>query len=83
LFRRHARSVFEKLQSTNLAPIVPGTIDIHADVDLSYEIVPIEARPVSIYSAYRNLSFPRAIKLQKLGHGFTRIAADKFKFTKA
>src|SRR5262249_8457578 len=25
---------FEKLQSTNLAPIVPGTIDFHADVDL-------------------------------------------------
>jgi len=36
---------FEKLQSTNLAPIVPGTIDIHADVDLSYEIVPLEVRP--------------------------------------
>jgi len=34
---------FEKLQSTNLAPIVPGTIDVHADVNLSYEIVPIEA----------------------------------------
>lgn len=36
---------FEKLQSTNLAPIVPGTIDVHADVDLSYEIVPVEAHP--------------------------------------
>lgn len=36
---------FEKLQSTNLAPIVPGTIDVHADVDLSYEIVSIEAHP--------------------------------------
>ena len=36
---------FEKLQSTNLAPIVSGTIDVHADVDLSYEIVPIEAHP--------------------------------------
>jgi hypothetical protein len=36
---------FEKLQSTNLAPIVLGTIDIHADVDLSYEIVPIEPHP--------------------------------------
>ena len=36
---------FERLQSTNLAPIVPGTVDVHADVDLSYEIVPIEAHP--------------------------------------
>ena len=34
---------FEKLQSANLAPIIPGTIDVHADVDLSYEIVPLEA----------------------------------------
>jgi uncharacterized protein YggE len=33
---------FERLQSTNLAPIVPGTIDVHAEVDLSYEIVPVE-----------------------------------------
>jgi len=31
---------FEKLQSTNLAPISPGTIDVHADVDLTYEITP-------------------------------------------
>jgi uncharacterized protein YggE len=36
---------FEKLQATNLAPIVPGTIDVHADVDLSYEITPIESHP--------------------------------------
>jgi uncharacterized protein len=28
---------FEKLQSTNLTPISPGTIDVHADVDLTYE----------------------------------------------
>lgn len=31
---------FEKLQSTNLAPISPGTIDVHADVDLVYEVTP-------------------------------------------
>jgi uncharacterized protein YggE len=30
---------FEKLQSTNLTPISPGTIDVHADVDLTYEAV--------------------------------------------
>ncbi|MGH9510970.1 MAG: SIMPL domain-containing protein [Terriglobales bacterium] len=32
---------FEKLQSTNLAPISAGTIDVHADVDLTYEAVPV------------------------------------------
>lgn len=31
---------FEKLQSTNLAPISPGTIDVHADVNLVYEVTP-------------------------------------------
>jgi uncharacterized protein YggE len=31
---------FEKLQSTNLAPISPGMIDVHADVDLTYEVTP-------------------------------------------
>ena len=45
---------FEKLQSTNLAPIVPGTINVHADVDLSYEIVPIEAHPC------KNIPRPRS-----------------------
>ena len=30
---------FERLRSTNLAPISPGTIDVHADVNLTYEIV--------------------------------------------
>jgi uncharacterized protein len=29
---------FAKLRSTNLTPISPGTIDVHADVDLTYEI---------------------------------------------
>lgn len=29
---------FEKLRSANLAPISPGTIDVHADVNLTYEI---------------------------------------------
>lgn len=38
---------FEKLQSTNLAPISPGTIDVHADVDLTYEAVPAERRPAT------------------------------------
>jgi len=35
---------FEKLQSTNLAPISPGTIDVHADVDLTYEVAPAAER---------------------------------------
>lgn len=38
---------FEKLQSTNLAPISPGTIDVHADVDLTYEAVPAERTPAT------------------------------------
>lgn len=29
---------FERLQSANLEPISPGMIDVHADVDLTYEI---------------------------------------------
>jgi uncharacterized protein len=36
---------FEKLQSTNLAPISPGMIDVHADVDLTYEVTPAPQRP--------------------------------------
>jgi uncharacterized protein YggE len=36
---------FEKLQSTNLAPISAGTIDVHADVDLTYEVAPAAERP--------------------------------------
>ena len=36
---------FEKLQSTNLTPISPGTIDVHADVDLTYEAVPTAQIP--------------------------------------
>lgn len=35
---------FEKLQSTNLAPISPGTINVHAHVDLTYEITPTPER---------------------------------------
>jgi hypothetical protein len=35
---------FEKLQSTNLAPISAGTIDVHADVDLTYELLSAAAR---------------------------------------
>ncbi len=31
---------FEKIQSTSLAPISAGTIDAHADVDLTYELLP-------------------------------------------
>jgi uncharacterized protein YggE len=30
---------FEKLQSTAVSPISPGTIDVHADVNVTYEIV--------------------------------------------
>jgi hypothetical protein len=37
---------FAKLQSTNLEPISPGTIDVHADVDLTYQAVPAAERPV-------------------------------------
>jgi uncharacterized protein len=38
------RSVsFEKLQSANLTPISPGTIDVHADVELTYEIAALDA----------------------------------------
>jgi uncharacterized protein YggE len=33
---------FEKLQSTNLSPISAGTINAHADVDLTYELLPAE-----------------------------------------
>jgi uncharacterized protein YggE len=36
---------FEKLQSTNLAPISPGAIDVHADVDITYEIAPAADQP--------------------------------------
>jgi uncharacterized protein YggE len=46
---------FEKLQSTNLAPISPGTIDVHADVDLVYEVTPAAERP-----AVRVPSTPRS-----------------------
>ncbi len=39
---------FDKLQSTNLTPISPGTINVHADVDLTYEAVPAtEPTPAS------------------------------------
>lgn len=34
---------FEKLQSTSISPISPGTIDVHADVNLTYEIVPTDS----------------------------------------
>lgn len=36
---------FEKLRSANLAPISPGTIDVHADLNLTYEIVQPAERP--------------------------------------
>jgi uncharacterized protein len=29
---------FDKLQSTSLAPISPGAIDVHADLDITYEV---------------------------------------------
>ena len=35
---------FENLQSTNLAPISAGTIDVHADVELTFELLPISQR---------------------------------------
>jgi hypothetical protein len=35
---------FEKLQSTNLSPISAGAINAHADVDLTYELVPAVER---------------------------------------
>lgn len=36
---------FEKLQSSNLSPITPGMMDFHAEVDVTYEAVPIPAKP--------------------------------------
>jgi uncharacterized protein YggE len=46
---------FENLESTNLAPISPGTIDVHADVDLTYEVTqgaehPCENTPSALLS---------------------------------
>ena len=35
---------FEKLQSTSVAPISPGTIDVHADVDITYEVTSTTTR---------------------------------------
>jgi uncharacterized protein YggE len=35
---------FEKLQSTTLTPVSPGNIDVHAEVDLTYEIAPAASR---------------------------------------
>jgi hypothetical protein len=35
---------FENIQSTALAPISPGTIDAHADVDLTWDAAPIDRR---------------------------------------
>jgi uncharacterized protein len=34
---------FERLQSATLTPISPGTIEVHADVELTYEIAPAGA----------------------------------------
>ena len=46
---------FENLQSTNLAPISAGTIDVHADVELTYEVAPVAERPgVKVPSAPRS-----------------------------
>jgi uncharacterized protein YggE len=47
---------FEKLRSTNLAPISPGTIDVHADVDLTYKIAqpadpPCQKTPSGLHPA--------------------------------
>jgi hypothetical protein len=35
---------FENLQSTNLAPVAVGAIDVHADVELTYELVSVAER---------------------------------------
>ena len=35
---------FENLQSTNLAPVAVGAIDVHADVELTYELAPVAER---------------------------------------
>jgi uncharacterized protein len=35
---------FENLQSTNLAPVAVGAIDVHGDVELTYELAPIADR---------------------------------------
>lgn len=36
---------FDKLQSTSVAPISPGAIDVHADVDITYEVTSTATRP--------------------------------------
>ena len=36
---------FEKLQSTSVAPISPGAIDVHADVDITYEVTSTATHP--------------------------------------
>ena len=45
---------FEKLQSTNLAPVSAGTINAHADVDLTYELVPAERSSVKAAPGQRS-----------------------------
>jgi uncharacterized protein YggE len=35
---------FENLQSTTLAPVAAGAIDVHADVELTYELAPVADR---------------------------------------
>jgi uncharacterized protein YggE len=47
---------FEKIQSTNVAPISPGTIDVHADVDLTYEVIPSARRDISNATGSENTS---------------------------
>jgi uncharacterized protein YggE/ABC-type multidrug transport system ATPase subunit len=51
---------FEKLQSTNLTTISPGAIDVHADVDLTYEIAPAEPNlsPIIALNRSAGLSEP-------------------------
>ncbi|HTV57213.1 MAG TPA: SIMPL domain-containing protein [Terriglobia bacterium] len=43
---------FAKLQSASIAPISPGTVDVHASVELIYEIAqPAKAHPESLHAA--------------------------------
>src|ERR1700730_14081985 len=50
---------FENLESTNLAPISLGTIDVHADVNLTYEIQQDTDRPCENSTSPANALAPR------------------------
>jgi uncharacterized protein YggE len=50
---------FENLSSTDLAPISLGTIDVHADVNLTYEILQDADHPCENYTSPANAPAPK------------------------